>query len=330
MGSMAAHGADLAAMERALRDRFTASALSRATAVGYLDVFRWFSEGFERREGRAPTIADVAVVSAEAGLASQMEAAARAGRPWSKATTLSYRRQLRAVGGHLRDLFDLPANPLAGLRCGPTTRYKAGKGADPIRADELTAVLDSLDANDPVERVTRAIILLGYEAGPRKSELAGMRIEDFQSVTANGMELGSVVTVTRPAKGGSARTLPLGVRAEEQLRAFIGDRRTGPLFPDRAGAPLSGEAIASRLTRAGAKVGVALGTHRLRRSASLAMQRYGATQATLDTVFGWEPSSRDVSSGSYLRPDVVGLIYLHQSRLSPLDRLELELGRPLA
>jgi hypothetical protein len=43
-------------------------------------------------------------------------------------------------------------------------------------------------------------------------------------------------------------------------------------------------------------------------------------------VFGWAPNPGDVKSGHYVIPTIPQLLHAHQTRLSPLDRLELRVG----
>src|SRR6185369_2581431 len=117
-----------------------------------------------------------------------------------------------------------------------------------------------------------------------------------------GRVLGPVVTIRHPAKKGPVRTLPLGKVAEDIIRAVVGNRTEGPLFPSRTGEYLSVDGIRDLVGRAGKRAGIELSPQRLRRSAASWQDAYGASSGHLDTVFGWVPNPADVKSGHYIKP----------------------------
>ena len=156
-----------------------------------------------------------------------------------------------------------------------------------------------------------------------------MDVTDLRMVNSASVELGPVLDISSPAKVDRKRVLPLGVRAEDMILSIVGNRTSGPMFPGRDGGRTSVDAVQSRLMRIGQKAGITLNAQRLRRTAASWQAAYGASSGHLDTVFGWAPHPGDVKSGHYVIPTLPQLLYAHQARLSPLDRLELRMGAVL-
>jgi integrase len=270
-------------------------------------------------------MADLTLVVADTYLADGMASAVERGRPWARDTQKHHVDQLRAFAGHAAMLAGLPSNPLASF-AGPRRVTRVDRSGDGLDDAEMLAVLRGLDPGTLGGVVDLALVATGYEDGPRTSEYARADVEDVRVLVVNGQVLGPVLVIRHPAKGGPQRILPLGVRAEDAMRLVIGRRVSGPLFPSRRGDYLSEDAIRDRLGRVGKRVGIALTPQRLRRSASSWQGTYGASSGHLETVFGWAPNPGDVKSGHYVKPTPAQLLYAHQTRLSPLDRLELRVG----
>jgi site-specific recombinase XerC len=308
--------------------RMRVAGLRATTADEYLDEGRAFVAWFRATYGRAPGLADLVTREADRYIIASLARADERGTPWSEGTRDHHIRQLRALAGHLAGANDLPGNPLKGMTTKADrheSRRSIRKG-DGLDDDAMRAIVGALDPRGPVDLVTRGIILLGYEGGPRTSESPRLQVEDVREVCVAGRVLGTVVTIQDPAKDGPQRILPLGVRATEVLREVIGNRTSGFLFPNRSGRQLTVKTVRDRLMRAGGKVGVDLCPQRLRKSAATWQATYGASEGHLDTVFGWEPTPLDFKSRSYIVPRPEQLLYAHQARLSPLDRLEARLA----
>lgn len=318
----------LTRLEEAVASRLLVAGRSQRTSDEYIDESRAFGRWSFACLGREATVADLTVDNATKYVAEGLKRAQGLGRPWTKDTVGHHVGQLRAFAGHAAALAQLPANPLAHL-VGPERTKRGDRSGDGLEDDEVFAVLASVQPTRLGGLVDRALFVLGYEAGPRRSEFAAMEVTDLRLAERNGQSLGWVIDVRGPAKRGLPRTLPLGVRAEEVLRELVGHRTSGPLFPSRDGTPLSGKRIGERLAQLGDRVDVHLTPQRLRRSASSWQSTYGASSGHLDTVFGWAPNPLDVKSGHYIKPTLTQLLIAHQTQLSPLDRLEHRLGRPL-
>ncbi len=303
-------------------DRMRIRGLSSRTQAEYLTQASRFASWFLETSGRHARVADLTTTSGNAFIVWAEDAARADGRRWRAATRAAYARNLRSFAHHLARVLDLPANPLGGLAVARTQQREPDALDDEVQAD----LLGSLDGTDPYEVITRALVALSLEAGPRSSELAAMDVEDFAMARHRGRDLGMVVHVRHPAKGGSPRTLPLGAVAEDFIRAAVGNRITGPLFPGRDGGRMEVKALSKRVTRAGRRLGITIAPHRLRRTAASTYITYGAQSGQANAVFGWKPDPLDVKAGSYTTPTLPQLLYAHQERLSPLDRLELELA----
>lgn len=306
-----------------VKSRLRVAGLRGRTIDEYLDEASTFDSWFFETRGRPAATSDVTVINVDRYVIALQDLAKARGRAWVPSTRSHHAGQMRAFAGHLAVVCGLPANPLSGMRAG---KKSSRREADALSDQELLAVLGALDPRRAFDRVTGAIVALGYEAGPRTSELAAMDVADLATATRGGVDLGPIVKVTTPAKVDRERVLPLGIRADDMLRPVVGNRTSGPLFPARDGGWMTPDALQARLVRAGDRVGVRLNPQRLRRTAASWQAAYGASSGHLDTVFGWAPSPGDVKSGHYVIPTIPQLLHAHQTRLSPLDRLELRTG----
>jgi site-specific recombinase XerD len=128
----------------------------------------------------------------------------------------------------------LVGKALAGVRRthGIAPRQKAA-----ITTAEMRAMVSTLDPTTPLGARDRAILLLGYATGMRRSELAALDVDDLEVVADAGLRirmrrsktdqegLGRWVGVLR---GRSAETC--AVRAVQAWLEQLGSPETGPLF----------------------------------------------------------------------------------------------------
>ncbi len=150
----------------------------------------------------------------------------------------------------------------------------------------------------------RALVLLGFHGGLRRSEIAGLRREDF-SPTCDAVTISRHVwrrQVLDGAKHGKVRTVRLSATAAATLREHLAEMPEADawLFPSRppacrrfarlpawVGGPTTGENIATRLERACKRAGVDYcGAHVMRRGAATAAARAGASPAALASFLG--------------------------------------------
>jgi integrase/recombinase XerD len=101
---------------------------------------------------------------------------------------------------------------------------------EPFSDEEVKLLLKATRSTRNLQR-DKAILLLLLDSGLRVSELARLEVEriHFENGTAAAKVLG---------KGGKERMVPIGREATRQLRRYLGDRRSGWLFPGRNGKPL--------------------------------------------------------------------------------------------
>ena len=314
------------------RARMLVLGLSENTVKNYVREAEWFGDWLAEQCGREPLLTDLNNANAYEFLLAKRDVFRGKGRDWARDTMEHYCGDLQAFGGHIEVACGLDTNPLAGLARTGASRTPRIRTGDALDDNKIIDVLGVLETGRSYDVVTRALFALGCEVGPRTSELVALDAKDFRYVSMNDTELGPVVEICSPAKGGRPRTVPLGAVAERFLLEAKGNRTAGPLFPGMDGERSTNSALSSRLRRAGKRVELALCPQRLRRSAASWQATYRASNGHLDTVFGWAPAPDDVKSGHYIIPTLAQLMYAHQRFFSPLDNVEArlqEVGRSL-
>ena len=202
-----------------------------------------------------------------------------------------------------------------------------GKAALTVAHIRAIAKLLARRRSDPRAARDRALILLGFASGMRRSELAALRVDDLQFKPR-----GAVVTIARSKTDQTAQGRQVGIFSGKKattcpvvaLRRWLQLRgkTPGPLFCQIPGgsavmdqaAPLSGEAINKLIKRAVEAIGVdpaPFGAHSLRAGCITAaaeaghdalaiMQRTGhrAVQTVARYVRPASVFSRDVMAGA--------------------------------
>lgn len=164
-------------------------------------------------------------------------------------------------------------------------RGTAQKQAHALTPGELRAVVAACDVRD------RALLLLGFATALRRSELVALDVGDMRFV-----DRGLVVFLKRSKtdQEGKGRYIPVHARASalcpvRALRAWLGERREGPLFTSAAGVRLSDRDVARILKRAAARAGLdasALSGHSLRSGFATAAAEGGASRAAICAITG--------------------------------------------
>jgi integrase/recombinase XerC/integrase/recombinase XerD len=116
-------------------------------------------------------------------------------------------------------------NPVADLE-----RPKV-KGAEVVYMKHSQVLELLAKIQDPRDRLVVRTI---YATGVRVSELAGIRVEDIDF---------GAQTIRIKGKGGKVRTVFIDGDTLAEIRAFLGDRKEGPLFPGQMGHPISPRTI---------------------------------------------------------------------------------------
>jgi len=174
----------------------------------------------------------------------------------------------------------LSADPCIGLKA--PKRPRALPKA--LAIDQTVTLLDR-PAEDALEMRDRAMFELLYSSGLRLAELASLDMTGGLDLTAGE------VTVT--GKRGKTRIVPLGAKAAQALREWIGQRTTlaaadeAAVFVGRRGRRLGARAIELRLARWARKsgLGVHVHPHMLRHSfASHVLQSSGDLRAVQEML----------------------------------------------
>jgi site-specific recombinase XerD len=261
--------------------------------------------------GLAPVVAEYVNVLADAGkapatieraiaaisTAHRSTGAGRLDTEPAQAVLTAYKRE-RATGGH-----------------------RARKAA-PATVTALRAMVAALDASTAAGLRDRAILLLGFAMGARRSELAGLDIADLTEA-AEGLEV--LVRVSKTDHESAGRTVAVvygsnpatcPVRAVQAWLAALAEagRTEGPLFlridrhrqlgraPSGRGAAdgrITGQGVAMVVRRAALAAGLdpaALWSgHSLRRGFATEARRAGHDQVRIGRQGGWVDGSRALS-----------------------------------
>lgn len=114
-----------------------------------------------------------------------------------------------------------------------------------LTREQVTAVLAAPDQRTWSGRRDAVLLATGYNTGARVSELTALRVRDVL--------LDRQTAVHLHGKGRKQRVLPLWKTTAAQLRDWLGQISSGPdapVFPNRAGKPLTRSGIRDRLDRA--------------------------------------------------------------------------------
>ena len=175
----------------------------------------------------------------------------------------SVQRRLSAVRGFFNFLIRekvRDANPAVEIRA-PKAAKRLPKTLD---VDQVASLLER-KPTDALSRRDLAMLELLYSSGLRLSELAGLDVTDLDLADRTVRVLG---------KGSKTRVLPVGAKAVQALRAWLGERRglakdgAGALFVGQNGRRLGPRAIQRRIGRwaAGSDLNVPVHPHLLRHS----------------------------------------------------------------
>jgi integrase/recombinase XerD len=174
-------------------------------------------------------------------------------RNLASATRACYASHIKAAYRWWHEARLLPTNPFAGVRTPPA---RAGPPRALVLPDVRRLILSAY--NDPRLFV---MVWLGYGAGLRAAEIAGLRIEDCQ--------LGGQPTIRVIGKGHKQRVIPLHPTVAHVLSVHLTGRpRSGPVIenqvdPER---PISPARVSRLLSRALHELGIRATGHQLRHS----------------------------------------------------------------
>jgi integrase/recombinase XerC/integrase/recombinase XerD len=211
-------------------------------------------------------------------------------RGMSRSTIARKLASIRSFFRHLVERGELEANP-ADLVATPKRDSYLPRV---LRVDEVSALLDTIPASEPLQRRDRAMFELAYAAGLRAEEIVNLDVAD---VDPDGEEL----RVT--GKGGKTRVVPAGepawraigdylARARPRLASAAGagpgGRTEEALFLSRRGRRLSTSDIRRRLRLSThrAATGAGVSPHTLRHSFATHLLEGGADLRVIQELLG--------------------------------------------
>jgi integrase/recombinase XerD len=190
----------------------------------------------------------------------------------------------------------------------PIARWRLSGLPQPLRPDQVQALLEACDPADPVGRRDRAVIVLMRRLALRTAEVSALRLEDIDWVSG---------TVLVQGKGGRVDRMPLPTDVGEALVLYLRSGRPATLertvfvravAPFTPLGPSSVSCISRVVARAARRAG--LGTvhgHRLRHTAASETLNAGAS---LDEVAQLLRHERVASTVIYAKVDRSRLIAL--------------------
>jgi integrase/recombinase XerD len=147
-----------------------------------------------------------------------------------------------------------------------------------LREDELEGLL----AAARTER-DRVLVSAGLYLGLRVAELCKLRVED--------LDLDERTAFVNQGKGGKDRVVPIPLRFVPALRAWVGPRRRGPLFPSPRDPhkPLTTRAVRYLVLRLAERAGVdriRVSPHKLRHTFATRLLARGADLREIQELLG--------------------------------------------
>jgi site-specific recombinase XerD len=263
-------GAALRSFDASLRSRGMADKTRRAYGVDLGQLAEWCAGC-----GLAPEEVGMRDLRRFAGVLSERGAA--------KSTQGRKLAAIRTFYGHLVERGTLEANPADLVGVPKKDSYLPRV----LRRDEVTGLLDGMQASTPLELRDRAMIELTYSAGLRAEEIVQL---DLQSLDPDAEE------VRVEGKGAKTRIVPAGEPAWRALDAYLARGRPGlaakadepALFLSKSGRRLSTSDVRRRLAlqvrRAALQGGVS--PHTLRHSFATHLLEGGADLRAIQELLG--------------------------------------------
>jgi integrase/recombinase XerD len=173
-----------------------------------------------------------------------------------------------------------------------------------LSREQVTAILAAPDQNTWTGRRDAALLAVAYNTGARVSELTALRRSDVLVNRQTAVHL--------HGKGRKQRVIPLWKTTAAQLRTWLGQispESDAPVFPNRAGQPMTRSGIRDRLDRAVAAAGQHcpslrsqhISPHTLRHSTAMHLLQAGTDLAVIALWLGHESPA---TTHQYLEADL--------------------------
>jgi site-specific recombinase XerD len=191
-----------------------------------------------------------------------------------------------------------------------------------LTREEVTALLDAPDRDTWSGQRDAVLLAVLYNTGARVSELADLRISDLL--------LDRQVAVQLQGKGRKQRVVPLWKSTAKQLRAWLpqtAQTPDAPVFPNRAGKPITRSGIEHRLSLAVTTASRRCPTlatrrispHTMRHTTAMHLLQSGVDITVIALWLGHEDTA---TTHIYLEADLAmkkaALKRLHEPALTPL------------
>lgn len=199
-----------------------------------------------------------------------------------------------------------------------------------LTREQITAILAAPDRSTWSGHRDAVLLATAYNTGARVSEITALRVRDVL--------LDRQTAVHLHGKGRKQRVIPLWKNTATELRAWLDKTNTGPaepVFPNRAGAPMSRSGVRDRLDRAVTIAaqdcpslhGQHISPHTLRHSTAMHLLQAGTDLAVIAL---WLGHSSPAVTHQYLEADLAAKEAVLQhladpspapARFTPGDRL---------
>ncbi|MBV9364281.1 MAG: tyrosine-type recombinase/integrase [Solirubrobacterales bacterium] len=293
--------------------------MSAHTIASYRDTFQLLLGYAQQRTGRTPSALTLEDLDAPLVLAflDHLEQA-RGNSPRTRNLRLTAIRSFMRHAS-LRAPTALPVAHRV-LAISPKRFDKPALGY--LTREEVTALLDAPDPSNWTGQRDAVLLAMLYNTGARVSELAALRIADLL--------LDRQLAVQLHGKGRKQRIVPLWKSTAKQLRAWlprIDKAPNAPVFPNRAGKPITRSGVEHRLSlavRAASKrcpslTARPISPHTMRHTTAMHLLQSGVDITVIALWLGHEDTA---TTHIYLEADLAmkeaALKRLHEPALKPL------------